>query len=129
MYNDYFHSAGDPMMEYHGQCHCGNVSFQFKAEKIEKGLVCNCSLCKKRSAVMSDFVLAPEALTISVKDNDLGQYTFGNHVAKHHFCKTCGVYPFHQTFRMPGHYRVNLGCLDGVDPYALDTQVFDGASL
>jgi hypothetical protein len=31
--------------------------------------------------------------------------------------------------RKPGHYRINLGCVEGVDALALPVEVFDGASL
>jgi hypothetical protein len=31
--------------------------------------------------------------------------------------------------RKPGHYRINLGCVDGVDALTLPVEVFDGASL
>lgn len=78
---------------------------------------------------MSAFALAPDAIEITADDNMLGLYQFDSKVAKHYFCKKCGIYPFHQTLRMPGHYRVNLGCIDEVDTFSLEVEVFDGASL
>lgn len=78
---------------------------------------------------MSAFTLAPQELEIKVENDALGLYQFDSKIAKHHFCKTCGIYPFHETIRMPGHYRVNLGCIDEVDTYALKVDVFDGKSL
>jgi hypothetical protein len=54
-------------------------------------------------------------------------YQFNTRVAKHYFCKHCGIY--HQTRKDSNAWRVNLGCLDGVDPYALAAGVADGASL
>jgi hypothetical protein len=41
----------------------------------------------------------------------------------------CGIHRFHQTRKDPGLWRVNVGCLEGVDPYALESSVSDGASL
>ncbi|GAA5315152.1 MAG: hypothetical protein AseanaTS_03560 [Candidatus Pelagadaptatus aseana] len=116
-------------MQYRGGCHCGAVRFEFASEPIASGLRCNCSLCRRKGAVMTAFVLAPEELNIEVKNNALATYEFGGQVAKHHFCKVCGIYPFHQTLRKPGHYRVNLGCVDGIDTTHLPFEVFDGASL
>ena len=78
---------------------------------------------------MSPFIVAPEEISISVKDDALASYSFGGQVAKHHFCKKCGIYPFHQTVRKPGHYRLNLGCIDGVDLSSLPCELFDGASI
>ena len=119
------------MKTYNGSCHCGNVHFSFQHEdEISSGLQCNCSLCIRRGAVMTDFVIPPDELNITVKQKDsLGLYEFDNKTAHHYFCKICGIYPFHQTFRMPDHYRVNLGCVDGIDPYTLETSLFDGKAI
>ena len=118
------------MKKYEGKCHCGNVSFSFEHEEIKTALRCNCSFCIRRGAVMTDFAMPPEALTISVKEEGtLGLYEFDNKVAHHFFCKKCGIYPFHQTFRMPNQYRVNLACIDELDTEALEISVFDGKAL
>ena len=96
---------------------------------MERGLRCNCSICRRKGALMTPFVIAPEDMHIQAAEGALGTYTFDNAVAKHHFCTTCGIYPFHQTVRMPGHYRANLGCIDGLDSVEMPFDVFDGASL
>ena len=46
------------MKTYTGSCHCGAVRFAFKAPEIDKGLRCNCSLCRRKGALMSGFVVA-----------------------------------------------------------------------
>lgn len=117
------------MITYNGTCHCGNIAFTFKHDKIEKGLRCNCSICKRKGALMSDFALAPDEIEITVKNDALGLYQFDTGIAKHYFCKTCGIYPFHITMRKPGHYRVNLGCVDAVDTFELPFDIFDGKSV
>ncbi len=78
---------------------------------------------------MTGFTVAPDEIDIEVKDDSLATYQFGSRVAKHHFYNKCGIYPFHQTKRKPGHYRINIGCLEGIDPTSLPFDVFDGASL
>ena len=78
---------------------------------------------------MSSFMLAPEQLKITADRGVLAIYQFDTKVAKHYFCKTCGIYPFHETLRQPGHYRVNLGCIDDLETDALAITVFDGKSL
>ncbi|MBW8190122.1 GFA family protein [Neiella marina] len=117
------------MKTYSGRCHCGAITFSFESEPIAIGLRCNCSMCRRKSAVMSTFALSPEQLRIVVKNDALADYQFGNQVAHHHFCRVCGIYPFHQTMRQPGHYRVNLACIDDIEPLSLPTEQFDGASL
>lgn len=117
------------MKDYQGSCHCGAVKFSFKAENIDKGLRCNCSICKRKGALMSTFVLSPEELLLDAQEGALSVYEFDSKVAKHHFCNKCGIYTFHVTMRKPGHYRVNLGCLEDLDTFSLPFDVFDGASL
>jgi hypothetical protein len=114
---------------YKGSCHCGAVRFSYQGETIEKGLRCNCSICERKGALMSSEIIAPEAMQIDAEEGALGLYQFGDKVAKHYFCKRCGIYTFHQTIRKPGHYRVNLGCIEGVDPLTLAFDVFDGKHL
>ena len=117
------------MKTYKGRCHCGDISFSFQQGEIDKGIRCNCSMCRRKGAVMSDFTLSPEELDIEVKNDALGLYQFDTRVAEHYFCKTCGIYPFHVTMRKPGYYRVNLGCIDEVDTNALEVSLFDGKNL
>ena len=118
------------MKTYRGSCHCGAIRFAFKGpEKIENGLRCNCSICRRKGALMSAFTVAPDEIEIEVTGENLATYEFGSRVAKHHFCKTCGIYPFHQTMRKPGHYRLNLGCVEELDATRLPFELFDGAAM
>ena len=114
---------------YQGSCHCGAVRFSFEAEAIHKGLRCNCSICSRKGAMMSPVPIPPERFHIEAEEGALGLYQFGLKTAKHHFCRHCGIYTFHETARQPGHYRANLGCVDGIDTFALEADVFDGKHL
>ncbi len=117
------------MIKYKGNCHCGNINFSFEHNKIESGLRCNCSICRRKGAVMSEFTLTPAEIEIKAKQDVLSVYQFDTKVAKHYFCNTCGIYPFHETMRIPGNYRVNLGCIDNIDTNELHIDIFDGKSI
>ncbi len=118
------------MKEYKGSCHCGAIRFTFTGpDNIDKGLRCNCSICRRKGAPMTGFTVAPDEISIEIRGDTLATYQFGGRVAKHHFCNTCGIYTFHQTMRKPGHYRINIGCIEGIDSTSLSFDVFDGASL
>jgi hypothetical protein len=117
------------MTHYQGSCHCGAVKFSFEGDEITKGLRCNCSLCSRKGAMMTQYAVAPELFKIEAEPEALGLYQFGSKTAKHYFCSRCGIYTFHETARMPGHFRVNLGCIDGVDPFTLEAELFDGKHL
>jgi hypothetical protein len=117
------------MKTYKGSCHCGGIRFTFTGPEIARGLRCNCSICRRKGAVMTEFTVAPDEIIIEAKDGCLTTYQFGNRVAKHQFCNICGIYTFHQTARKPDHYRINIGCIDDVDSLSLPFDIFDGASL
>ncbi|MBV2091644.1 MAG: GFA family protein [Candidatus Thiodiazotropha sp. (ex Ctena orbiculata)] len=114
---------------YQGSCHCGAVRFSFEGEAIVKGLRCNCSICIRKGAMMSSEAIPPEQFSYESDDQTLGSYQFGLKTARHYFCKQCGIYTFHETARMPGHFRVNLGCIEGVDPFTLEYDLFNGKHL
>ena len=115
--------------EYQGGCHCGAVRFTYSGEEIRKGVYCNCSVCVRKGALMNTEPISPENLKIEFKNDVLGLYEFGTKTAKHHFCKRCGIYTFHQTRSQPGFYRINIGCIEGIDPFSLETDLFDGKNL
>ena len=112
-----------------GSCHCGAVQFEIDTPN---GLVdprrCNCSLCKRKGAIMASVPLS--GLRVTAGEDALRVYTWNSHTAKHYFCGTCGIYTHHQRRSNPNEYGVNVACLDGVDPNALgDIGLGDGASM
>jgi hypothetical protein len=58
-------------------------------------------------------------------------YTFGRHVIRHQFCKTCGCAPFSEGTGPDGEAMVaiNLRCAENLDLSTLKIAQFDGASL
>jgi hypothetical protein len=110
-----------------GACHCGAVKFEVRTP-LSPAYRCNCSLCRRKGALMTQPFPAEDLNIVSGRD-DLTLYQFNTHAAKHYFCKHCGIHPFHQTLMDPTRWRVNIACLEGVDPYALDYTVLNGASL
>jgi hypothetical protein len=115
--------------QYHGSCHCGAIRFSFECEPITKGVRCNCSICARKGALMSPERVPAEKLKIETGDDALALYQFGTKTAKHYFCRHCGIYPFHEAALKPGHYRINLGCVDEIDSLALAFDVLDGKHL
>ncbi|CAG9192834.1 GFA domain-containing protein [Paraburkholderia tropica] len=110
-----------------GSCHCGAVRFEVRTA-LAPAARCNCSLCRRKGALMSPPLDAADLIIVAGEDA-LTLYQFNTRVAKHYFCKHCGIYPFHQTRLDPKRWRVNLGCLDGVDANALEAGLNNGASL
>ena len=122
---------------YSGSCHCGAVRFRFESAEITSGCRCNCSICIRRGAVVSSEYVPPDAFALEGRES-LVVYQFGDKDMFHYFCKTCGICPFSEVASLPADYqgrarigdrRVNLGCVDGVDPLALDIRLIDGRSF
>lgn len=78
---------------------------------------------------MTTELIPEQDFEIETEDDALGLYQFGARTARHYFCKHCGIYPFHRPSRSPDHYRINIACLDDVDPYSLPVEIFDGRHL
>src|SRR6266705_4537509 len=114
------------LKSYKGSCHCGAVTFQVQCT-LSPALRCNCSLCRRKGAVMA--AVNPEHFKLLSGEGSLALYQFNTRTAKHYFCKVCGIYTFHSPRTNPNIYRVNVGCLEGVDPFSLEVGLNDGASL
>jgi hypothetical protein len=111
---------------YKGSCHCGAVKFEVQST-LSPALRCNCSLCRRKGTVMA--AVDPAHFKLLSGQNSLSLYQFNTRAAKHYFCKVCGIYTFHRPRTNPDIYRVNVGCLEGVDPFSLEVGLNDGASL
>jgi hypothetical protein len=110
------------------QCHCGAVVFEVDlANGFEKLRRCNCSLCRRKGAVMASVPL--ERLRIIQGADKLSLYQWNTRTAKHYFCSVCGIYTHHQRRSNPNEYGFNVACVEGVDPFKLgEIPVMDGAA-
>ena len=113
-------------MKYRGSCHCQAVQFEFECEAIDSAILCNCSICIRKNAIMSDVYIEPKFFKLLTGADALSVYHWGDKDVNHYFCKNCGIYPFHDTTYEPDKYRVNLGCIDTLESRELQTKEFDG---
>ena len=114
------------MPTYHGSCHCGAVQFTVAGEILE-AYVCDCSLCTKKNALMAN--IHESRLKITAGEDKLGFYQWNARIAKHYFCKQCGIYPFHKKRSMPDHYGVNLKALDDFDWASVPVRAAEGKDM
>ena len=107
-------------------CHCGAVKAEINITvNFDKTLRCNCSLCKRKGAVMS--MVKNEDFKIVKGEDKLKLYQFHTKVAKHYFCSVCGIYTHHNPRSNPAMTGFNLGCVDEVNVEDLkDIAFFDG---
>lgn len=115
----------DPV--HKSSCHCGSVELELQ---LPEGIVnprrCNCSICRRKGAIVGSVPLA--GLKIIKGKDVLRLYQFGSKQAEHYFCSVCGIYTHHRRRSDPTQYGINLGCLEGVDPAFIDgVALLDGA--
>ena len=109
---------------YEGGCHCGAIRFRIEIDRLE-AIECNCSICTKKGFV--HLIVPPDRFTLLQGEQSLATYTFNTGIAKHHFCRTCGIHPFYRPRSHPDCYDVNARCLDNNILSQLDIKPFDGA--
>ena len=110
-------------MKYSGSCHCGAVAFEVEAPETLRVLDCNCSICAKAGFL---HLIVPKTRFRLLRGlENLTTYTFNTGVAKHTFCRSCGMKPFYTPRSHPEDVDVNARCLDPI-PAAMTVEPFDG---
>lgn len=59
----------------------------------------------------------------------LSEYRFHTMTARHFFCSTCGIYPFHRKRVTPDYVGVNVYCLEGFDPTGIPVRATIGKEM
>jgi hypothetical protein len=106
-----------------GGCHCGRVRFRVRADALD-AIDCNCTICTKKGFL--HLIVTKDAFELLSGEEALTTYTFNTKVAKHTFCRVCGVHPFYVPRSHPDGVDVNVRCLDGDAPSRFRVEPFDG---
>lgn len=107
-----------------GGCHCGAVKFEIDAAANIEATECNCSICTK-SGFLHLFV-AQDNFRLVQGEGSITTYTFNTGVAKHHFCRHCGVKSFYVPRSHPDALSINVHCIDAETIESLHVIPFDG---
>ena len=112
-----------------GSCHCGAVEIEVKITNgFEDLRRCNCSLCRRKGAIMANVPL--DGLRVTKGEDNLSLSQWNTLTARHYFCRTCGIYTHHQRRSNPEQYGFNVACIEGVDPFDLgEIPIGNGASM
>ncbi|MBI04870.1 MAG: type I-B CRISPR-associated protein Cas8b1/Cst1 [Pelagibacteraceae bacterium] len=109
-------------MEYKGSCHCNSVKFTLQTN-LDTVVQCNCSFCKRRNAIMT--LEDKNSIKINSGYENLSIYKFNTNIAKHHFCKKCGIFVYSNRRFDSNGIAVNLGCIDDINTFKIDTKLAD----
>jgi hypothetical protein len=119
-------SAGtnEALVEHRGGCHCGRVRFAVAAPAEIQVSECNCSICAKTGFL--HLIVPGPRFTLLQGEEFLTAYKFNTGVARHLFCKNCGIKSFYVPRSNPDSYSVNARCLDSGTVQNLKIIPFDG---
>ena len=107
-----------------GGCHCGAVRFEAALPAVIDAQACNCSICARTGFV---HVIVPQSRFRLLQGQDqLCEYRFNTGVARHLFCRVCGVKSFYRPRSNPDGWSVNARCLDEAEGLDIRTEPFDG---
>ena len=114
------------LLVHRGGCHCRRVRFEVDAPASPTVQDCNCSLCR-----MSGFlhlIVPASRFRLLSGEADLVDYRFNTGVARHRFCRVCGIKSFYIPRSNPDGIDVNARCLDPGSIAALVIEPFDGSN-
>lgn len=112
------------MRTHRGGCHCGAVRFEVDAPETPVVHECNCSICSKSGYL---HLIVPKArFRLLSGEEQLTAYSFGTGVARHLFCRVCGIKSFYVPRSNPDGVSVNLRCLDPGTLGEVTVEAFDG---
>jgi len=108
---------------HRGACHCGRVRIEVDAPAHIDAIECNCSICR-----MSGFlhlIVPASRFRLMQGVESLTEYTFNTGIAKHRFCKVCGIKVFYIPRSHPDGIDVNVRCLDTATIESVSISQFD----
>jgi hypothetical protein len=112
------------LIKHKGGCHCGRVQFDVQAPAELEAVECNCSICRKSGFL--HLIVSKSRFTLIRGSESLSTYTFNTGVARHLFCRVCGVKSFYVPRSNPDGYSVNVRCLEPATINKVTVKPFDG---
>ncbi len=116
--------AASDVVVHRGGCHCGRVRFEVLAPAAVEAAECDCSICSKSGYL--HLIVPAASFRLIHGDEFLATYTFNTGVARHRFCRICGVKSFYVPRSHPDGISVNVRCVDSATITSLTIVPFDG---
>ena len=109
---------------HRGGCHCRRVAFEVDAPANIEALDCNCSICSKTGFL---HLIVPQSRFRLLRGEEaLTDYRFNEGIARHLFCRHCGIKSFYVPRSNPDGIDVNVRCLDADTIASLQVAPYDG---
>ena len=111
---------------HRGSCHCGRVRFEVDAPACIDALDCNCSICRMTGFL--HLIVPASRFRLLQGAEHLTEYTFNTGIARHRFCRVCGIKSFYVPRSNPDGIDVNVRCLDSPTVREVVVSPFDDAN-
>lgn len=112
------------MITLTGGCHCRAVRFSVTVPSRVVVHDCNCSICAKTGYL--HLVVDAAALKLETGGDAMTEYRFNAEIARHLFCKVCGIKSFYVPRSHPDGFSVNWRALDTTDGVVAEIIPYDG---
>ena len=117
-------SEADAGLLHQGGCHCGRVRFRAQGPARLEVLDCNCSMCRMTGFL--HWIVPAARFELLTPWSEIATYTFNTGIARHLFCRHCGIKSFYVPRSNPDVYDINVRCLDDEPRRSLCVTPFDG---
>ena len=111
------------LVAHRGGCHCRRIRFEVDAPTTLDVLDCNCSICRMTGFL--HLIVPASRFRLLAGSEDLTEYRFNTGIARHLFCRHCGVKSFYVPRSHPDGFSVNVRCLDRGTIEDIRISVFD----
>ena len=112
------------MQSCSGGCHCGGVKFEICISDNVIVHRCSCSICQKSGYL--HLIVPKDRFNLICGDESLTDYRFHTGVARHLFCRVCGIKSFYVPRSHPESFSINLNCIDLPAAINVTIEDFDG---
>jgi hypothetical protein len=116
--------SAPPLVTHRGGCHCGAVAYEVEAPASLVVHECNCSICAMTGYL--HLIVPAERFRLLRGADALTEYTFNTGIARHLFCRRCGVKSFYVPRSNPDGFSINARCLEPQTVVAMSIEAFDG---
>jgi hypothetical protein len=99
------------------------VRFEVTAPAYIDALECNCSMCTMTGFL--HLIVPASRFRLLQGQGALGEYQFNTGVARHLFCRHCGVKSYYVPRSNPDGFSVNVRCLDPRTITGVRVRLFD----
>ena len=115
-------------MKIEGSCHCGDVRFEVDincaSDRSIRAYLCNCSICEMTG--FTHVIVSSVAFRLNAEEDRFAEYKFRTKIARHLFCRQCGIKSFYIPRSNPDGFSINLNCLDLPSGIGISIEKIDG---